>query len=144
MIAARLATMGKGQPKKSNASIDAFLPDQVEAGELLNVSRITVQRARKVMNEGTAEKVMATTGSVAAAVKYIVKKATSAEIRRGSRSDETVLGQLLKGIGVGRDAVLEILPDMNRNVVDQQLANLKTSGEYLAIVSRCSSGRRGR
>ena len=56
MVAARLATLGKGRPE-TNASIDAFT--QPKAAELLNVSRPSIQRASTVLNHGTPELVAA-------------------------------------------------------------------------------------
>src|SRR4051794_29645242 len=54
MIAARLATLGKGRPSgRENAGIQAF--SQGEAAGRLNVSRDSVQKARKVLEEGTPE-----------------------------------------------------------------------------------------
>ena len=57
MCAARLATMGKGQPSKSNASIEAL--SQPEAAALLNVSRPSVQRAAQVIANGAPELIQA-------------------------------------------------------------------------------------
>ena len=56
MIAARLATLPPWRPGKS-ASIDAL--SQNEAGERLDVSRESVQRARKVLNSAIPELVAA-------------------------------------------------------------------------------------
>lgn len=49
MVAARLAGMGKGRPVE-NASIEAFT--QPEAAKQLNMSRPSVQRARRVLEGG--------------------------------------------------------------------------------------------
>ncbi len=56
MVAAKLSTFGKGRPQ-DNASIDALKQD--EAAELLNVSRPSVQRARKVQESGDAKLIAA-------------------------------------------------------------------------------------
>jgi len=58
MVAARIATLGRGgdrgnQYTGGKASIDALPQD--EAADLLNVSRPSVQRARKVQEEGIPE-----------------------------------------------------------------------------------------
>jgi ParB-like chromosome segregation protein Spo0J len=67
MVAARLATLPRGRPRSGeNASIDAFTEasenkgiSEPDAADLLNVSRISVQRARKVVEEGTVEMIAA-------------------------------------------------------------------------------------
>jgi len=56
MITAKLATLKDGQ-RKSAAQICA--PSQQEAAKLLNVSRRSVQHARKVLDEGTPELIAA-------------------------------------------------------------------------------------
>src|SRR5690625_4506975 len=56
MVAARLATMGRGRPGE-NASNEAISQD--EAAALLNVSRSAVQRATVVRDEAVPELVRA-------------------------------------------------------------------------------------
>lgn len=56
MIAARLATMGQGA-RTDLASIEAM--SESDAATLLNVSRSSVQRARKILKEGTPEDIAA-------------------------------------------------------------------------------------
>ena len=55
MVSARHAKLKKGQ-RKSDASIDA---SQEEAAKLMNVSRISTQRARKVLDKGDRELIAA-------------------------------------------------------------------------------------
>jgi hypothetical protein len=49
MVAAKIATMTEGRPRET-ASIDAV--SQTQAAKLLNVSRMSVQRAKKVQESG--------------------------------------------------------------------------------------------
>lgn len=58
MVAARVATMGRGRPS-DNASIDALSRSQPAAAAALNVSRPSVQRARVVLDSGAPEMVAA-------------------------------------------------------------------------------------
>ena len=51
MVAARLATLGRGRPE-TNAQICVFSPSQSEAATLLNVGRRSVQSARTVQSQG--------------------------------------------------------------------------------------------
>ena len=53
MVGARLANMREGRPKKT-ASIEAVFT-QDEAADLLNTSRGSIQRATKVLSQGTPE-----------------------------------------------------------------------------------------
>jgi hypothetical protein len=66
MVAARVANMpqygdGSNQHQKRVASIDATQPpvSQTRAAEMLNVSRPSVQRAKKVIDRGAPELVAA-------------------------------------------------------------------------------------
>jgi hypothetical protein len=52
MVAARLANLGEGRPSET-ASIDAV--SQIQAADMLNVSRPSVQRARAVIDNGATE-----------------------------------------------------------------------------------------
>lgn len=57
MIAAKLANLGEGRPAKETASIAAVSQDT--AADLMNVSRGSVQRARKVIESGVPEAIEA-------------------------------------------------------------------------------------
>jgi hypothetical protein len=71
MVAAKIATMAEGRPRET-ASIDAV--SQPQAAELLNVSRMSVQRAKNVQASGD-EKLIAEVEagklSVSAAAKHV-------------------------------------------------------------------------
>ena len=51
VVAAKIANLGEGRPNKT-ASIEAVSQD--EAADMLNVSRSGVQRAKKVLQDGTS------------------------------------------------------------------------------------------
>jgi chemotaxis protein histidine kinase CheA len=79
MVATKLATLLQGE-KKTDAGIQAS--SQIEAAEKLNVSRDSVQKARKVKQKATPEVVAAVesgTMSLNAAVATTKPKATQAE-----------------------------------------------------------------
>ena len=81
-----------------------------------------LENATQRGNSGTA-----ITGTVASAVRFLLKGALVGELSE--------IRQLVDGIGWS--TVLEFLdgvPGVNRNVINQQLANIKASGDYALIV----------
>lgn len=82
----------------------------------------------------------AVAGSVASAVRFLAKAVmtgTSEEFFGGSRGLETVRGQMTTDRGIGRDVIVRLLhnvPGINDGSVQQQLANLRKSGDYARIM----------
>jgi hypothetical protein len=87
-------------------------------------------------NSGTA-----LAGSVAAAIRFLARAimtGTSEEFFGGSRALDTVRGQIMTDRGIGREIIarfLEGVPGINDGTVQQQIANLKSSGDYARIIS---------
>lgn len=110
---------------------------EVFVGKFDDSSMIRVyarENATQRNNAGTA-----VAGSVASAIKYLAKEIMSGTCREiTTRSRETVNGQLASGRGIGEPLVSDFLkgvPGLNQNIVKQQLANLKASGDYARIMS---------
>lgn len=77
MIAAKLATLGEGRPRKT-ASIEAV--SQREAAEKMEVGRSSVQRAKKVKERGTdALQEAVVNGSIAVSVAELISQAPAEE-----------------------------------------------------------------
>jgi hypothetical protein len=89
-------------------------------------------------NTGTAQ-----AGSVASTIYYVAREVLSgpsSDFRRRypSISIEDVRGGLLAGRGIGRETILALLdgiPGINVNTVNDQLANLKAAGIYASIIA---------
>jgi len=92
MVAARIADMRQGQ-RNDLASIEAT--SQTQAAEMLNVSRSTVQRAKKVLDSGDQDLIAAVDSgrmpvSVAAKIAGIEDPEARKEIINDSRPDQAV------------------------------------------------------
>jgi hypothetical protein len=78
-------------------------------------------------------------GTIAAAIRYLAKMVmtgVSAEI--SGHSMDIARGQIATEKGIGIDLILRFLqgvPGINKNTVSQQLAMLKSSGDYARIIS---------
>jgi hypothetical protein len=89
-------------------------------------------------NTGTAQ-----AGSVAATIYCVAREVfggPSSDFRRrySAISVEDVRGGLFAGRGIGRETILSLLdgiPGINVNTVNDQLANLKASGIYASIIA---------
>src|SRR4051812_47734699 len=105
-------------------------------GKFDDASMIRVYARENATQRGSTGAALA--GTVAAAIRYLAKgiiSGTFSEIRE--RSLETARGQIATGRGIGQRIILEFLekvPGITRNVVDQQTANLKASGDYARIL----------
>lgn len=87
MVTAKIATLGKGRPEE-NASIDAL--KQTDAAELLNVSRASVQRAKKVLDQAEPELVEAVeTGRLSVSAAAGLVDAPVEEQRRVAEASKT-------------------------------------------------------
>jgi hypothetical protein len=97
-----------------------------------------VENATQRGNSGTAQ-----AGSVASALKIIAKSfMTGTHLsgipERSPKSYEMLRSQLTSAAGIGETVVLEVLrkvPGMDKNMVVQGLANLKSSGHYARIIA---------
>ena len=110
---------------------------EVFVGKFDDSSMIRVyarENATQRNNAGTA-----VAGSVASAIKFLAKGIMSGLSRDfPGKSIEHARGNVANGRGVGSDLIhqfLENVPGMNQNIIKQQLANLKASGDYARIMS---------
>lgn len=104
-------------------------------GEFNDASMIQVYALENATQRGASS--TASTGSVAAAVRYIAKGVLTGGLSEFRQSTPELAGNMGSSKGVGWKSVLAVLdgvPGINKNAVDQALANLKSSGEYAAII----------
>jgi hypothetical protein len=124
---------------------DLFVRNDVEDGEM--VLLYATENATQRGNTSTA-----LAGTVASAARHIAKMVltgTSQEFL-GGRSLDTVRGQIQTERGLGEDVIMEFLngspkerkegtrdkiPGVNLGTIRQQLANLKSSGDYARIIA---------
>lgn len=150
--------------RKHNGSIElAFGHHRIRAAikagiredEIKVVSEISdAEMIRMYANENATQRGnhgTAIAGSVASAIKFLLKALFTGNVGgfqftgnvggfhpRSTRSLEVLQGQVVTERGLGWDIILEFLadiPGVNQNSVKQQLANLKTSGDYDEIVA---------
>lgn len=121
----------KSAMKAGLETADIFVGKNISDSQLILIyaSENALQRG----NSGTA---MA--GTVLSAVRYLAKgvlTGVSPEIRGHSLA--IARGQIATARGIGEDLVLTFLssiPGITKNVVIQQLANIKSSGDYARII----------
>jgi hypothetical protein len=80
------------------------------------------------------------TGTVAAAIRYVVKAILTGSTEKffSSFHMPTLRDRLLEERGMGREVLLAFLgdiPGINDGSVQHQLANLKTSGDYARLIA---------
>jgi len=100
----------------------------VYAGDMDDEQMIRIYARENALQRGNTSTALA--GSVAAAVRFKAKQLFIGDSSVGNPTDE------IKN-GIGWTSVLELLdgsPGVNRNTVNQQLANLKASGDYGRII----------
>jgi hypothetical protein len=115
--------------------------DLFVATEMDDATMIRVYARENATQRGVSS--TALTGTVASALRYVAKaivtgEGLASEIRR-KFDMPTVRRRLLSDDGMGRDVLLAFLhdiPGIHRNAIDQQLANLKTSGEYARLIEQ--------
>lgn len=86
----------------------------------------------------------AVAGTVASAVRFLAKVLmvdgdVARNLARSQKALETIKGQLASDKGLGWDFILSFLqgvPGINKPAVEQQLANLKASGDYARIIGK--------
>lgn len=109
----------------------------VFAGNLDDAAMIRIYARENALQRGNTGTALA--GSVAAAVRFLAKSiftgGTLGEISQ--RSLDTARGQITTDKGIGWSLVLDLLEGtsgINEGTVKQQLANLKSSGDYARII----------
>lgn len=109
-----------------NAAIKAGIREaDVFTGDLDDASMIRIYARENALQRGNTGTALA--GSVAAAIRFLMKGSFTGQLAE--------IRQLVDGIGW--TTVLELLegvPGINQNTVKQQLANLKSSGDYARII----------
>jgi ParB-like chromosome segregation protein Spo0J len=100
IVAAKLAKLRRGV--RPDASIEASATTQTEAAELLNVSRPSVQRARKVIERAAPE-------IVAAVEQGELSVSAAADFAR--QVEPTQQAALIERLGSAREAVRSVRPD---------------------------------
>lgn len=114
---------------------DVFVRKDVDNAEMVKLY------AKENATQRTNTSSTAIAGTIASAVHYLTKGlilGTSPEFRRSSRSEESVQGRMEVGVGLGEPVITRFLgdvPGINKNVVTQQLGNLKASGDYARILA---------
>ena len=122
MAAARLANLGEGRPSKT-ASIEAV--PQTKAAELVNVSRASVQRAKKVLANGAKE-------LVAAVDQGRVTVSDAVAIVRKPHPEQITL---LDRVAAGETTTLKrAAQDLARQIRDIEPGLLYPPGVYQVIV----------
>jgi ParB/RepB/Spo0J family partition protein len=112
----------------------------VFVGEIDDSAMIRVYARENATQRGNSSTAVA--GTVASAVRFLAKaimvgSATSEKIFRSAKELETARGIFESERGMGRDIVVRFLdgvPGVNDGTVQQQLANLKSSGDYARII----------
>ena len=118
---------------------DLYVADHLDDSDMVRV--YTRENATQRGNSGTA-----LAGSVAAAVRLLAKAMLTGNISRilemSERGEQTVIGKLTVGDGEGIGVPLIVryfheqhVTGMGQYTVEQQLANLKASGDYARIIS---------
>lgn len=121
--------------KAGITSADLFVGDFSDEAMIRVYAR---ENATQRGNSGTA-----LAGSIASAIKFLAKALlTGRDISLISdmspRAIESAQGNLASDKGLGEPLITEFLtgvPGLNRRIVTQQLANLKTSGAYAQIIA---------
>ena len=110
----------------------------VFVGDLDDASMIRVYARENATQRGNSSTAVA--GTVASAVRFLAKGvmtgSLSVEFNR-KHDMAKVRGNLESEKGLGRDLIVDFLdgvPGINENTVNQQLANLKSSGDYARII----------
>jgi ParB-like chromosome segregation protein Spo0J len=126
MVAARLATMERGRPSGCdlNAPIGAF-KSQPEAAEMLNVGRMSVQRARVVLEHGTPELAKAVDDGRLAVSEAAKVAREDADTQRAVVQKVTEQSDLPAGRRVsGAKAVKEIKAEQDKRDLAAALENI--------------------
>jgi len=82
-------------------------------------------------------------GSVASAIRVAARKAMSGVSREFTgNGNGKIRGNLMSAKGIGQDVILALLkdtPGINENIIRQQLASLKRSGDYARIIAEVAA-----
>lgn len=123
-----------------NAAIQAGMTSaEIFIADLDDAGMIRVYATENATQRGNSSTAVA--GTVAAAFRFIVKGIltgrVSREITGNPLSRQQVEGNLLSGRGIGADLIERFLtdvPSINSNIIREQLAILRSSGDYARIV----------
>jgi len=106
-------------------------------GDLDDPAMIRVYARENATQRGNSGSAMA--GTVASAIRFLAKAVLTGTISRflENLSEAEIRGNLTSAKGLGQNVILQFLPSipgLTRYAVDQQLANLKASGDYARII----------
>lgn len=124
-----------------NAAIQAgMISAEIFIADLDDAGMIRVYATENATQRGNSSTAVA--GTVASAFRYIIKGLLTGrgcgEIFTTSHERATAEGNLREGRGIGRHSILRLLdkvPTINDYVVQAQLSNLRSSGDYTRIVN---------
>jgi ParB-like chromosome segregation protein Spo0J len=112
--------------------------DLFVADHLTDQAMVRVYTRENQLQRGNSGAALA--GSVAAAVRVLAKIVLGGgtpDFRGTSISLPELRAHIAKREGLGSESIIALLGDvLNRNVIDQQLANLKSSGDYARIIAK--------
>src|SRR5580765_4892918 len=122
---------GAHRVKAAITQADLFVARDMDDAQLIRV--YARENATQRGNTGTAQ-----AGTIAAAIRYLAKGVMTGAVEINSSSSlEKLQANIAGEQGIGRELILDLLsdvPSINDNVVRQQLAMLKSSGDYGRII----------
>lgn len=114
---------------------DLFVSDDMD-----DAAMVRIYARENATQRGSTSTAIA--GSIAAALRFVGKLIFMGDVGRilatSPKSLETLQGQIATQKGIGWDVILRFLqgiPEIDKYVVETQLANLKASGDYARIIN---------
>jgi hypothetical protein len=149
LVAAKIANMAHGHPKKENASQEAF--SQKSAAAQVSVGRSSVQRAKEVLDKGTPELIAAVErGAISVAVAADLTKHTKAVQRAAAvepkkaktmakkakrARQEKELGAKQKALPVAKYGVIYADPQWRFEPWSREMRRIELQTNYAAVAS---------
>jgi hypothetical protein len=136
VVAADIANMRRGE-QEANASIDAFI-SQPQAAKMLNVSRVSVQRAKKVLDFGSAELIDAVSkGEIAVSAAVVLadlpKPEQTAAVEQGKAAQQERARELREekfGGEVTESELQEVDEEVDELAFDQTTLGKNESAKF--------------